>query len=60
MPEYKAIRIEKPVYDSLITLQKSRETMSQLVHRLVNFYQQIHLDVTLVDMPGSKKKEEGG
>ena len=60
MPVYTHIRVEQSVYQELYSLQKPHESMSQLVRRLVNFYRQVKLDVTLVDMPGSKKKEEGG
>jgi len=60
MPVYTHIRVEQSVYKELYSLQKPHESMSQLVRRLVNFYRQVKLDVTLVDMPGSKKKEEGG
>jgi predicted CopG family antitoxin len=60
MPVYKGVRLELSVYNELITLQQPRESLNQLIHRLINFYRQVKLDVTLVDMPGSKKKEEGG
>jgi len=38
MPTYKSLRVEKPVYDSLIALQRPRETISELILRLVVFF----------------------
>jgi len=60
MPVYKGIRVELSVYNELLTLQRPRESINQLIHRLVKFYRYVKLDQTLVDMPGSKKKGEGG
>jgi len=60
MPVYKGIRVELSVYNELLTLQRPRESINQLIHRLVNFYRQVKLDLTLVDVTGSKKKGEGG
>ena len=60
MPVYKGIRVELSVYNELLTLQQPRESINQLIHRLVNFYRQVKLDLTLVDVTGSKKKGEGG
>lgn len=60
MPDYKSIRVEKPVYESLIALQLPRETYSQLLERLVKFYHAVKLDVTLAGSPLKEDKEKGG
>ena len=60
MPVYKSLRVEKPVYDSLVALQLPRETYSKLIKRLIDFYNSAKLDVTLVSSPLKEGKKEGG
>jgi predicted CopG family antitoxin len=57
MPIYKSIRVEKPVYDSLVALLLPRETYSQLIQRLVNFHNAVKLDVVLAGSPLKGEKE---